>query len=123
MSSTHGNEAADSSSIERRRTKRVAVAFQIEVSGREPLGALFNERATTIDVNEHGCKFDLARQVQSGDMLTIRLLRGGKDNKAALFQIVWASPSEMGCTVGAMKLQDKTIWPMNFPEPLTVAGP
>jgi hypothetical protein len=120
MSSMQQHVAEAVPAIERRRSKRVAVAFQIEVSGREPRGDAFHDRATTIDVNEHGCKFNLARQVQTGDTLTICLLLNETptgENNASLFQIVWAAPSDNGCTVGAMRLQDKRIWPMNFPEP------
>jgi hypothetical protein len=122
MSSTHATQTGESAGAERRRSKRVAVAFQIEVSGWEPMGAVFNEQARTIDVNEHGCRFDLSRQVRVGDTLAIRVLQGTlprADRRAALFQIVWAAPSAMGCTVGAMRLQEKSIWPMNFPDPAT----
>jgi hypothetical protein len=101
---------------ERRRTKRLRLSFQIEVSGRDRAGHLFHDAAVTIDVNDDGCQFDLVRQLQRGDVVGIRVVgRGGKMGKLALFEVVWAEASERGWTIGAMKLQAVNIWNMHFP--------
>jgi hypothetical protein len=103
-------------SLERRRTQRVSIAFRIEVCGREPEGVVFQDETKTIDVNENGCKFDLTHQLNSGDLLSIRYLtRGQTPTGPILFQIVWVKVREDGRTVGAMRLQDKIVWPMKFP--------
>ena len=101
---------------ERRRTKRVALSFQIEVSGRDRAGHVFRDRAVTTDVNEDGCRFDLLRQLQPKDVVAIRVVgQQGSLGKLALFEVVWAEPSERGWTMGAAKLQPQHVWPMNFP--------
>jgi hypothetical protein len=101
---------------ERRRTRRVRLSFQIEVSGRDRAGHLFHEAAVTTDVNEDGCRFDLVRQLQRGDVVGIRVLgREGKPGKLALFEVVWAKPSERGWTVGAVRLQPVNVWNVHFP--------
>lgn len=107
------------SGAERRRTERMLIPFRIEVCGREPKGATFQDETTTIDVNEHGCKFDLSHPINRGDLVTIRHLTADQnsadENSRMLFQIVWAEACETGWTVGAMKLQEKSAWPITFP--------
>jgi len=104
---------------ERRRTERMAISYRIEVCGCEPKGTTFLDETTTIDVNEDGCKFDLAHPINRGDLLTIRHIPQGEAATVAServpFQVVWAEVCENGWTVGAMKLQDKSIWPVQFP--------
>jgi hypothetical protein len=104
---------------ERRRTERIAVSYRIEVCGCEPKGATFLDETTTIDVNEDGCKFDLAHPINRGDLLTIRHIpqeaTATGQSERVPFQVVWAEVCENGWTVGAMKLQDKSIWPVKFP--------
>ena len=116
---------------ERRRTPRMSIPFRIEVCGRESKGSLFRDETTTMDVNEHGCKFDLAHQVDRGDLVTIRRVTQNPsptdETGPMLFQIVWTELHETGCIVGAMKLQDQSAWPMTFPakssSQLPVASP
>src|SRR5579862_588167 len=62
---------------ERRRTKRVPLSFQIEVSGRDRTGAAFSERAMTSDVNHSGCKFDFLWELKPGDLISISVVLKG----------------------------------------------
>jgi PilZ domain len=108
----HGPESEVPSGAERRRTKRIPLAFQVEVSGREPKGGLFQDQAVTIDVNEAGCRFDLERQLNRGDVVTIRVVQScSASNRPTRFQVVWAEPADLGWTIGVMKLRDEAIWP------------
>jgi len=116
MTKTSGSTEAGA---ERRRTERMAISYRIEVCGCEPKGTAFLDETTTIDVNEHGCKFDLAHPINRGDLVTIRHIpqevTATAQSERVPFQVVWAEVCENGWTVGAMKLQDKSIWPMKFP--------
>jgi hypothetical protein len=115
MTQTNSNTE---SGADRRRTERKEISYRIEVCGCEPKGTTFLDETTTIDVNEHGCKFDLAHPINRGDLLTIRHIPQEEtatiQTERVPFQVVWAEVCENGWTVGAMKLLDKSIWPMNF---------
>jgi PilZ domain len=112
-------EQQDHSSADRRRCKRLTLRYQIEVSGFDRSGQLFRDRAVTLDVSEQGCKFNLLREMECGDVVAIRLV--GRDGarcdagKPLLFEIVWIEPSECGWSIGAAKLQAENIWHIAFP--------
>jgi hypothetical protein len=92
---------------ERRRSARVPLEVEIEVSGKEPRGKAFREMAKTGDVNEHGCRFELPRQLNRGDLVTLASARSVgpfNENKPQLFQIVWVEPGNLGWQMGAMRL-------------------
>jgi len=112
-------EVEEPAGVERRRTKRVPLAFRIEVTGRDLNGAMFHDQAVTADVNENGCRFDLPRQLNPGDMVTIRLVgdapRLSPGEGRRLFEVVWAGPSEQGWSIGASMLQTGLLWPIVFP--------
>ena len=110
---------AGSSPADRRRSKRVSMAFQIEVSGTDLRGVVFRDPAMTNDVNEHGCQFECLRKLSRGEHVSIRLIegaeRGGNLGEPQLFEVVWVTASTLGWQIGAMKLDGRTIWPMKFP--------
>jgi hypothetical protein len=106
---------------ERRRFKRLALVFHIEVSGRDETGSEFRDQAVTTDIREHGCGFNLARQLHSGSAVTVRLtnevnssLRGESEQ---LFQVAWVAPCKYGWSIGATNLQAQPLWPVTFPQP------
>ena len=111
--------SSQTTGADRRRTKRIPISFQIEVSGRDQTGALFCERAMTSDVNHNGCKFDLLREPRQGDLVSISVIPKdpsfANTEPPAIFQVVWAEPTELGWTIGATTLQKKNIWHMSFP--------
>ncbi len=103
----------------RRKTKRVIISFPIEVSGFDEAGKIFRERAVTNDVSEHGCRFDLMRELKGGEVIAIQLgsrsgQRSGK-SRPLLFEVAWVNPSVHGWTVGAFKLQPENFWHLVFP--------
>lgn len=104
---------------DRRKCRRVPLAFPIEVMGFDPTGRLFSEMTSTSDISETGCRFLLKTQVEPGAVVAIKLLSRRKDtfppSKPLLFQIIWVAREADGCTVGAAQLQGENLWPMAFP--------
>ncbi len=104
---------------DRRRGKRVPLAFPIEVSGVDPGGRVFCERTATTDVSEEGCRFYLTAQLKRGDVVAIKLLGPGDEksraSKPLLFQIVWTAREGDRWAAGALKLQPESIWGVGFP--------
>lgn len=113
---------------DRRKGRRVPISFAIEVSGFDAAGHMFREVTVTTDISEHGCRFDLLRELHRGDVIAIqRVLRGGnrqEDSKPLLFEAVWAYASNHGWTIGASKLQSENIWQVAFPpkKPVSESG-
>jgi hypothetical protein len=105
---------------DRRRTRRVPLTFQIEVSGIDRNGTAFRERAITTNVNENGCRFDLVWQLFPGDLISISVIsahrEGLKKDSPTVFQVVWVEPSDMGWSVGATTKNPRKIWHMAFPD-------
>ena len=105
--------------LERRRTKRMRLSFQIEISGHDRMGTPFRERAMTSDVNENGCKFDFIWNLKPGDLVSISVIPKGTkkliEEQPTIFQVIWVEPSDLGWTVGATTLHYKNIWHMAFP--------
>jgi hypothetical protein len=104
---------------ERRRGKRVPLAFPIAVSGFDRSGRHFLKTAKTCDISEAGCRFRIKAQLEPGEVVAIQLIARSNDQapagKAVLFQIVWVSPHPDCWEVGALQLQPESIWHMSFP--------
>jgi hypothetical protein len=105
---------------DRRRYKRVPLAFPIEVSGFGRTGRLFTECTTTSNISKTGCRFLLKTQVSRGDVVAIKVLSRREDHSPAskplLFQIICVVPEEEGWSVGALQLQPENLWHMAFPQ-------
>jgi len=104
---------------DRRKGKRVPLAFPIEVSGFDRTGRHFSEATKTSDISEAGCRFRIKAQLEPGEVVAIKLITRGNGlapaSKALLFQIVWVSRHPDCWEVGALKLQPENIWHMSFP--------
>ncbi len=105
--------------VNRRKAKRVVIAFPVEISGFDEAGRIFRERTVTSDVSEHGCRFDLLRELKCGEVIAIQLGSRSEERsdkgKPLLFEIAWVEPSVHGWTIGAFKLQPENIWHLVFP--------
>jgi len=104
----------------RRRSRRIALSFKIEVSGTGPTGTTaFHDQTVTTDVSEGGCQFLFHRKLSLGEHLSLGLVNTDfahiTGNKTQPFEVVWTKPSHMGWAVGVKKLQDENIWPLKFP--------
>ena len=104
---------------ERRKCKRVPLAFPIEVCGFDRTGHLFSERTATYNISDSGCRFPIQTQLERGDVVAIRLLSRQSEpsaqSKALLFQVVWAAREADGWMVGTLQLQPDNIWHVAFP--------
>jgi hypothetical protein len=114
------------SALGRRRSRRVALSFKVEVSGTDPNGTVFRDQAVTTDVSEGGCQFLFHRKLGLGAHLSLGLVNTDfahfTGNKTQPFEVVWIKPSQRGWTIGAKKLAGENIWPLTFPlhgKPLT----
>jgi hypothetical protein len=103
---------------DRRKAKRVPLAFPINVCGMDPNGHFFSEDTATHDISEQGCRFHVQRRPQEGDALAIRLMsRDGlphPENRALLFEVRWVLPDGDGWLVGTFCLQPRNLWNMTF---------
>lgn len=104
---------------DRRKERRIPIAFPVEVSGFDRRGQFFSERTATQDVSEWGCRLQLAAEVEPGTVVALRIPpRAGDDvvRRALLFQIVWVEWEDGRYLVGAAKLGSEDLWHMGFPK-------
>jgi hypothetical protein len=106
---------------ERRQGKRIPLFFHVEVSGIGPNGVPYCDHASASDVSDRGCQIHLMREVKSGDLLTMRVVRRkdvAADQEAPfLFQAVWVEPGdEGGWVAGLSALEPGNPWRVNFPQ-------
>jgi hypothetical protein len=104
---------------DRRKGKRVPLAFPIEVSGFDRTGHLFAERTMTSNISKNGCGFLVKTPLHRGDVVAIKLI-GRQDghspaSKPLLFQIMWSTRTAAGWRAGALRLQPEGLWPVAFP--------
>jgi hypothetical protein len=113
------NDAQKPDPTDRRQGKRIPISFPIEISGFDDGGRIFREHSVTTDVSEHGCRFDLLRELKHGDVIAIQLeCRNGTrpdNSKPLLFEVAWVDASQHGWSIGASKLQPENIWHLIFP--------
>ena len=104
---------------DRRKGKRVPLAFPIEVSGLDRSGRMFSEKTSTCDISEVGCRFLVKTQLERGDVVAIKLISRtnghAPESKPLLFQIVWVNCEADGWAVGALQLQKENLWHVAFP--------
>jgi hypothetical protein len=112
-------EIRKASALGRRRSRRIALSFKVEVSGTGPTGIVFRDQAVTTDVSEGGCQFLFHRKLGLGEHLSLGLVNTDfahfTGNKTQPFEVVWIKPSHKGWTVGVKKLEGENIWPLKFP--------
>ncbi len=117
---TDWEKLSQEASQDRRRGKRVALTYSIEVAGFDRSGRLFTECTSTWDVSEDGCSFRLKTPLQRGDVVAIKLVTRKRTdpagNRSLLFQISWIVQERDGWKAGAMKLQPESIWHAAFPQ-------
>ena len=110
----------------RRKHKRVAMTFPVEVSGFDPNGRLFCERTVTQDISATGCRILLKTQIGRGEVVAIRLLSRGREgaspSRPLLFQVIWVAREGEGWIAGALMLQQEKFWQMEFPGKTTPLG-
>lgn len=106
-------------SQDRRRERRIPLAFAIEVSGFDQSGRFFAARTVTADISESGCRFALNVSLERGAVVAIKLVNQESSSafpdRPLLFQVARVLQEKEGWTVGAMKLQPESLWCVAFP--------
>jgi hypothetical protein len=106
-------------SQDRRRERRIPLAFPVEVSGFDQNGRYFSEQTMTTDISESGCRFYLKIRVDRGAMVALKVVsRGGSKalpDRPLLFQVARVTQEGDGWVVGAVKLQPESLWCVAFP--------
>ena len=124
---TEWSELSYEAGMERRREKRVALAFPIEVSGLTSAGRHFAERTQTISVSASGCAFHLKTELKRGASVAIKVVRRDSNQtppgNPLLFQIARVEREEDGWVMGAIKLQPENLWCVAFPAPVKQLTP
>jgi hypothetical protein len=110
----------DAEGDDRRQCKRVSLSYPIRVSGCDSTGHSFSDVTVTTDVSDSGCRFDLLREIEMGEVVTIQIVdrNTGKphDGRAPRFRVAWATPSDRGWSVGVVLLEPENFWHMIFPK-------
>ncbi len=108
-------------SQDRRRERRIPLAFPVEVSGFDQNGRYFSEQTMTADISESGCRFHLKIQVHCGAVVALKVVSRGNSkalpDRPLLFQVarVKQEGDGDGWVVGAVKLQPESLWCVAFP--------
>jgi hypothetical protein len=116
---TNWNELSTEASHDRRKERRIPLAFPIEVSGFDTEGRFFKERSGTIDISENGCRFQLKAQVEPTSVVALKVLHrngsGSSHDRPLLFRVARVIREDGGWTLGVVKLQAESIWCVAFP--------
>jgi hypothetical protein len=72
---------------EARRSQRVIISIRVVVSGKRPRGQTFVEETVTSVINAHGALVLLGEPVDSGQLLTIRNAKSGKERLCSVVGI------------------------------------
>jgi hypothetical protein len=101
-----------SAHLQERREARHQARIEIEVSGIDPNGQMFQEQTVTTNVSEWGCGFMLSIELKPGDIVVVRVKATdqGEGPRQAMFQVMRAQHEESGWAVGAWKLKSGNIW-------------
>lgn len=105
---------------DRRKEKRVPLAFPIEISGFNKEGYFFRELSMTSDISESGCRFHVCHEMEKDGVVAIRVARKGAlesgSDPTQLFRVAWARARDGGFIAGASKLQGESAWKVVFPQ-------
>jgi hypothetical protein len=123
--STKWEELTEEVRRDRRREKRVTLAYPIEIYGFDRHGHYFTERAVTQNVSPSGCRFELKQEPEAQGVLAIRVVRreGARTavHKPVLFLICWVQRSGRRWLIGASKLQSDDMWGLFAPPESTAS--
>lgn len=97
-----------------RRSDRIELAVQVEVSGMDTLGQMFVEKVTTQNVSRHGATLRLPQKLSPQQELTVRKA-GGKSIEMAVVGVTAESEGQFSYGV-VFKDQRADFWGIDFPE-------
>jgi hypothetical protein len=104
--------STEPAAIDRRCTRRLARAQQVQVRGFDATGRYFSERTQTVDVSDSGCRMMLRIAVSIGSILRVTVLSGaaGASSAAAQFEVVWTRQQGTACELGARLVKGSSPW-------------
>jgi hypothetical protein len=113
---------------DRRKGKRVKLRFDLEVIGAEPDGRAYTMQASTRDVSEVGCSFEIARPMIAGDDVALRVKRKNeagtvKGTGPLVFHVMWVKRERDLSVVGAEMIVPGDPWKIAFPPKIVNAKP
>ncbi len=118
-------ELSAEANADRRKERRINLAFPIELFGFDSSSQYFTERTITVNVSRSGCQFRLKNQIDVRTVVAIRVTAPegteALPQKPALFLIAWVKRAGDKWAVGAAALQQESIWPIAVPDK-TAAG-
>ncbi len=97
-----------------RRSDRIELAVQVEVSGMDTLGQMFVEKLTTQNVSRHGATLRLPQKLSPQQELTVRKA-GGKSIEMAVVGVTAEAEGQFSYGV-VFKDQRADFWGIDFPE-------
>jgi hypothetical protein len=100
---------------DRRRAKRMNLAFSVELFGFNIANEYFTERGVTVNVSSAGCQLRLTNQVNVKYVVALRIAvpegSPAPPENPALFLICWVKRVGEKWAAGAQALQHDAIWP------------
>ena len=98
----------------RRRSQRILISASICVSGKNPAGAVFDERTSTLILNSHGALILLKEKVSIGQALTVQH-SAPKEEIGCI--VKGMNPESHGVPEIAIEFQkaSPTFWHISFP--------
>jgi diguanylate cyclase (GGDEF)-like protein/PAS domain S-box-containing protein len=106
-------EIQPQSTLARRRSDRVSIAFPVEASGIDPAGKHFCERTRTATVSRYGCCLTLPRLLRPEQEIYLR--RIGTDERAVGRVVVQMGPNVDGFLYGlGMGKSCEGLWGIRF---------
>ena len=115
-------ELSKDANRDRRRERRINLAFPVELFGFTITKRYFTERGVTVNVSKGGCQLRLKNQVEARSVLAIRVAHPESSTelpqKPMLFMVSWVQRAGDKWAVGLLALQPETIWPVVLPEKL-----
>jgi hypothetical protein len=115
MAATTINPLDHAKASSRRRTRRVSLSVQIEVFGSNAQGDHFSIRSNATNLNQHGAKLQLTRDLPLDSILVLKNSHGTRTSvRVVALRAVSENQFEYGVEfVEAEKAKD--FWGINFP--------
>jgi c-di-GMP-binding flagellar brake protein YcgR len=111
--------AEEAAAADRRREKRVNLAFSIAISTFNRNGDLITEHTRTVDISEYGCRFATHLLLERGNVLAIALIGLDKSSiaheKPERFEVMWTTEQPNGRMIGARQTEGHSLWNVAFP--------
>ena len=115
MAATTINPLDHAKASSRRRTRRVSLNVEVEVSGSDAQGDHFTIRSQATNLNQHGGKLHLTRDLPPDSILVLKNSRGSRMS-VRVVALRAVSENKFGYGVKFVEPENaKDFWGINFP--------